>query len=54
MRREGLGGLGAESTWDGEDLKASLPGAHLGGWGEDAHRLRIGPVPGQPVCPGSG
>ena len=39
MRREGQGGLGAESMWDGDGLKASLPEAHLGGWGEGAHRL---------------
>ena len=49
MRREGQGGLGAESMWDGDGLKASLPEAHLGGWGEGAHRLQIGPVP-QATC----
>ena len=49
MRREGQGGLGAESTWAGEGLNASLPEAHLGGWGEGAHRLQIGPVP-QATC----
>ena len=41
MRREGQGGLGAESMWDGDGLKASLPEAHLGGWGDGAHRLQL-------------
>lgn len=51
MWREGLGGLCAESVWDGEGLKASLPWAHLGGWERVPPSSGSGPCARQPVCP---
>ena len=51
MWREGLGGLCAESMWDGEGLKASLPGPTWVGGERVPPSSGSGPCARQPVCP---